>query len=1089
MPKLERRLLTERKSVKKEMFKMQARLAMQRGKATQEDIEKWRGWGYEIIKKGELSPKEEKILEVCCNILDAQQKALKVSANSAYGAMGAKNGFIPLIPGAASVTAMGRWLITKAIDRAIEGWPFTKLVYGDSVTGDTPILCKNQGCVHILPINKIHLLIEGGEWEKYPGFKLDAVKRTNKERMDVFGEITVWCGEPHGWQRLKRVIKHRVGKKIYRVATRNGIVDVTEDHSLIRGNGDLVKAGKLNVGDKLLTSFPSDFVEYIKKEQNAVVPIQKKCSLCGQQKNKEEEFHKMGNRRHSRCKACRKENLQKGVRNPKYFSESKYKREYVDRIPSPEEAWVWGLFMADGSCGRYEYKSGTKYSWAINNQNLKFLERAKEILERVEPFEFKILNTMKSSSVYKLVPCGYMKYITQKYRQFMYFEQQKYVHTKILNSSEETRREFFNGYRAGRQIQWGAKGKLVSQGLYYLAKSLGYKNLRIVEHTKKPDFYTVTSSKTFQRARNQVRKIYEIPPLSTEGNIVYDLETECGRFQAGIGEIIAKNTDSCMLHFEGKTLKESFEIAEEISKVVTHYLKCCILGVSEDFTVTWRDPVSRFTLDKTKKFSEEQLLKGLSEEDLIVALSYRDVPIDLEFENMYGRFLLLTKKRYIAYIVDKEGKIIGITKKGVVMARRDNCAYLRKVYEMMSKSILDKKSEVEIMGILYERIEALFTRQVKDTDLIIYVGVKDVKEYAKKRTSDEDSSDTNPFIDDKGNPFTDVSSPLDERLQYRNLPQCLLALKMLRRGDDVPPNTRLEIIYLENPNALHQGDKAEDFTYYRESKGIEGLRPDPLHYLEKQLTKPVTELITVKYPREVVPYEKLDDAINRVLKNLNQLQSNRVANTRVYTKERPIREPSSVGWECFEKEIGKKLTRELKTRPKIFPEKFESYKFKGKTAKVEYILQSAAKGGINEINPDRDAELVDICRRWKSRNILNRLYREKGVKKRPSKRPYRTGPKFPPKMKVLLTRSYKSVPRGTLCKVIDFKEEVEGEFTYNLILDEKRGQILKDVPRSHISTYLRKDETVMKDILTARVRYRQVVNHLNDLFSPVILEG
>lgn len=41
----------------------------------------------------------------------------------------------------------------------------------------------------------------------------------------------IWCA--NNWVPIKRVIRHRVNKDIYRVRTRNSIIDVTEDHSLI----------------------------------------------------------------------------------------------------------------------------------------------------------------------------------------------------------------------------------------------------------------------------------------------------------------------------------------------------------------------------------------------------------------------------------------------------------------------------------------------------------------------------------------------------------------------------------------------------------------------------------------------------------------------------------------------------------------------------------------------------------------------------------------------------------------------------------------------------------------------------------------
>ena len=49
---------------------------------------------------------------------------------------------------------------------------------------------------------------------------------------------------------------------------------------------------------------------------------------------------------------------------------------------SEEEAWAMGFFMADGSCGKYDTKWGIKYSWAINNACLDYLNQAKDCLEK-----------------------------------------------------------------------------------------------------------------------------------------------------------------------------------------------------------------------------------------------------------------------------------------------------------------------------------------------------------------------------------------------------------------------------------------------------------------------------------------------------------------------------------------------------------------------------------------------------------------------------------------------------------------------------------------------------------------------------------
>jgi len=54
--------------------------------------------------------------ETLRTVLDKRQLAYKVSANSAYGAMGVQRGYLPFLPGAMSTTAMDRQSIQKAAE-------------------------------------------------------------------------------------------------------------------------------------------------------------------------------------------------------------------------------------------------------------------------------------------------------------------------------------------------------------------------------------------------------------------------------------------------------------------------------------------------------------------------------------------------------------------------------------------------------------------------------------------------------------------------------------------------------------------------------------------------------------------------------------------------------------------------------------------------------------------------------------------------------------------------------------------------------------------------------------------------------------
>ena len=56
-------------------------------------------------------------------------------------------------------------------------------------------------------------------------------------------------------------------------------------------------------------------------------------------------------------------------------------------------------------------------------------------------------------------------------------------------------------------------------------------------------------------------------------------------------------------------------------------------------------------------------------------------------------------------------------------------------------------------------------------------------------------------------------------------------------------------------------------------------------------------------------------------------------------------------------------------------------------------------------------------------------------------------------------------------------------YKYKIKLDN--GKFLENVPRDNITTYRVKDDTILKDILNARQSYKDVVEHLNRLFSPI----
>ena len=96
--------------------------------------------------------------------------------------------------------------------------------YMDSVTKDTSILIKENENIKILRIDEI---AKDEDW-----YVDDNVVTSweYKEFVDC-NNIQIWTSS--GWRNIKKLVRHKTEKDIFRVRTKHGIVDVTEDHRLI----------------------------------------------------------------------------------------------------------------------------------------------------------------------------------------------------------------------------------------------------------------------------------------------------------------------------------------------------------------------------------------------------------------------------------------------------------------------------------------------------------------------------------------------------------------------------------------------------------------------------------------------------------------------------------------------------------------------------------------------------------------------------------------------------------------------------------------------------------------------------------------
>jgi len=795
-------------------------------------------------------------------ILDKRQLAIKVSANSFFGFLGIREGGkMPLLEGAMSITAMGRKLIGE-VRIYIENKYGGKQIAGDtdSCRGTTPVLIRasngaisyvqikdlmkytnslNPEATHYTysgynPVNieKVGNLVSNvsnvniNDYDNIVNIKeetkliepkrqllpvpkksiktsttstststtsttstpiisevlitsiisqvlttpvisetsiitklksrlkiIEEPKKSKQEFYNFNTYLEVWTEK--GWSKIKYLMKHRNQKKLYRVLTHTGVVDVTEDHSLLNEESEEVTPNQLQKGMFLL-------------------------------------HHDLPN------------------------------IQYNNPNMTIEKAWAWGFFMAEGTCGTYDYSYGERSSWSVCNQNQDFLLRAQAAMRAAEPdYEFIIDPCMKSSAVDKLNARGKgesIQPLVEKYEKLFYVERSEYMTTnkatdlgirfkkvpdEILMANNDIKRSFYEGWYAGDGDKtegitgrFDIKGQIGAAGLYYICSALGYKVALNSEKTPEREIYRINLSKKQGNKPNIIKKIIELGVLDED---VFDIETENHHFAAGPGRMVVHN--SVMMHLP--FIKNSKEcnywgnrLAEEITGIPPGGKDCD--GVIH--------PEGR---------------KGLF-----------PPPLGMEFEKAM-RLLCLRKKKYAAYLIakdgsfktddimDKLGNIIGsklsMLIRGIVLARRDNAKVLAKTYTSALNMVMNRETMDKGLCLLIDAVQDLLDNKVSIEDL------SSIRELGANYKSDSY--------------FLKVFS---DRLK--------------KEGQIVNPGDRLVFLVVKDPNARLLGEKMRLVDQYEESLKTDTPHEiDYIYYIEKVLMNPINQLFEVGF-KDVIPH-------------------------------------------------------------------------------------------------------------------------------------------------------------------------------------------------------------------------------------------
>ena len=750
-------------------------------------------------------------------VLEGIQLGYKLSANSLYGQTGASTSAIFKQDVAAATTSTGRQMLNLCSSFSTQYYG-CDIVYGDSVTGDEPLILRNrQGLIEIKTIESL-----SEEWEAYENFKpFDTIQSNRREKQKAFVNYEVFANNK--WNPINKVIRHKTNKKIYRVNTHCGVVDVTEDHSLLSDKREKIKPGKCVVGEtKLFHCFPNEFNEvdaYVPQQNESKEEINKEelieCSTCKNSYLADNYYFtdKSKTKRCARCKICVKR--KQCERQGRVFKEEIQSKEDIYResyLLTEEEAKIWGMFMGDGSCGYYDSKWGLKYSWALNNNNLERLNIYKDLLEKIEPVKFKILDTLKSSGVYKLVPVGSLKYMVEKYRPLLYYEKAKIVPNIVLNGKLEIKKAFFEGYYDAdgcktdnrgldKRLSFLTKNKISAQCLYYLAKSIGYKLSVYIDEKKvkdNRDYYLINSCKNYYKNPNMLKKMIYL--RDSEDEYVYDLETEFGTFCVGVGELEAKNTDSIFLKY--KECKEEGKNLEGNDRL-------------------------RFSIQKSIRLQNE--IRTLLRK-----------PHDLEYEKSFFPFILFSKKRYVGYLYEDDWTITPKLKyMGIVLKRRDNANIVKIIYGGIITRLLEDKTIDSAIVFLQEKLQELINGKFPMEDLTI---TKTLRGYYK-------------------NPEGIAHKVLADRMGERD------------PGNKPSSNDRIPFVYInvkeQKGKKLLQGDRVEHPDFIRENN----LKINYKFYITNQLMKPIIQILELCLKNPEEPFRNILNKLDREVMGCKDISS------------------------------------------------------------------------------------------------------------------------------------------------------------------------------------------------------------------------
>jgi DNA polymerase elongation subunit (family B) len=234
-------------------------------------------------------------------------------------------------------------------------------------------------------------------------------------------------------------------------------------------------------------------------------------------------------------------------------------------------------------------------------------------------------------------------------------------------------------------------------------------------------------------------------------------------------------------------------------------------------------------------------------------------PMKLAFEEkIYKKFMILTKKRYMALTCDHQGKDdTKLTIRGVLLARRDNARWVRNIYEKVVRSIMANISYKELIEHINNEVLGLFRSDASLSFKQFIVSKTLGKDYAIRDLPTEESKRKKRLADLSIDP---TRTGWMEEYTLRSQPaHAQLAERMKNRGSVVEPGSRIEYVLVQHPETNPKlFERIEDPSYVMEHSDL--IKIDPVYYAQN-LINPVDQALEVCFKRKKVVEKMIDHHI------------------------------------------------------------------------------------------------------------------------------------------------------------------------------------------------------------------------------------